>query len=122
MRHEIDQDRAIAMAPPPRPFVDPDGLQRGGVGHGGRSHQPEQGGWTGGELQAGRQPHAGLPTEGDTDRLQDHDESWRVPGVWRDEFWEALREDAARAVRLPADEFPDHQVEAHHTRSPGEVG
>jgi hypothetical protein len=47
---QIDQDRAIAMAPPPRPFVDPDGLQRRGVRHGGRPHQPEQGGWTGGEL------------------------------------------------------------------------
>src|SRR5919106_4919756 len=109
MRHEIDQDRAIAMAPPPRPLVAPDGLQHRGVGHGGRSHQPEQGGWTGGELQASRQPHAGLAAKGNTEGLQDHDQSWRFPGVWRDELWEALREDAARAVRTPADEFPDHK-------------
>jgi hypothetical protein len=66
---EIHQDRAVTVPPAPRPPVDPDGLQRGGVGPRGRPHQPEQRGWTGGELQAGRQSHAGLAAEGDTERL-----------------------------------------------------
>jgi hypothetical protein len=68
---EIDHDRDITMASPPGPLVDTDGLQHGGVGYGGCSHQPEQGGWTGSEQEAGRQSGPCLPTQGDTDAPQD---------------------------------------------------
>jgi hypothetical protein len=91
MTHQIDQDGTIAVAPPPVPLVDPDGLQGGGDGHRGRPYQAEQGGLTGCELQAGRQPNSGLPAEGDAERLQDCEASWRFPSIWRDELWEALR-------------------------------
>jgi hypothetical protein len=49
MHHEINQDGAIPMAPPPGPLVDADDLQ----GWRGRDRRPpdqaEQRGWTGGE-------------------------------------------------------------------------
>jgi hypothetical protein len=47
MRRQIDEEGAIAMAPPPRPLVHPDGLRGWSVGHRGHPHQAEQGGWTG---------------------------------------------------------------------------
>jgi hypothetical protein len=47
VRQEIDQDGAIAMAAPPGPLVDAEGLQGGDVGYRGRPHQPEEGGCTG---------------------------------------------------------------------------
>jgi hypothetical protein len=63
-----------------------------------------------------------LPTKGDADRLQDHDDSVSFPGVCGDERWEALGEDAALAAQVPADEFPHYALDAHQARPPGEVG
>jgi hypothetical protein len=53
---EIDEDGAIAMAPPPGPLVDPDGLQGWGARHWGWPHQPELGRRTGRQPQAGCKP------------------------------------------------------------------
>ena len=74
-----------------------------------------------GDPQAGCEPGPRLPTEGDADRLQDGDQPWRFPGVCGDEFWQALREDAARAGSIAAEEFPHDQLDVDSTRPPGQV-
>jgi hypothetical protein len=113
---QIDQDGAIAMAPPPGPLVDTDGL---GGWHGrmgatrmrpGRwSHSPA--------AAAGREPGTRLPTEGYGDGRQGRDEPVGFAGGWCHKVWETLRKDAARTGRIPADEFPYHQldVDGEHT-------
>jgi hypothetical protein len=47
MCRQINQDRAIPMAPPPGPLVDTDGLQRWRTRHRGRPYETEQGRGTG---------------------------------------------------------------------------
>ena len=51
------------------------------------------------------------PTRGDADRRQSHNQPGGFPGIWRDEVWQALREDAASARRLAAHELPHGEVD-----------
>ena len=85
MRREIDQDGAIAMAPPPGPLVHADGLQGWGGEDRGRPHEPEQGGGTGRQPQTSREPGARVPSQGHADRPQGRDEPLGFAGVGGDE-------------------------------------
>jgi hypothetical protein len=122
MRRQIDQDRAIAMAPPPGPLVDAHGLQSWGLRHGGRQHQPEEGGRTGRQPQVSGEPSPGLPTQGHTDGAQRRHEPLGFPGIRRHEGWQALREDAAFAARVLAHEFAHRQLDVDRARAPGQIG
>jgi hypothetical protein len=85
MRREIDQDGAIAMAPPPGPLVDPDDLVGGDVGDRGRPHQPEEGGRTGRQPQVGGESGGRVPSQSDADGLQGVDQPRGLAGIWSGE-------------------------------------
>jgi hypothetical protein len=121
MRHEIDEDGAIAVAPPPGPLINADGLQGWGVGHWGLPYQPEEGRRTGRQPQASREPGPCVPAEGDGKRAEGRDEPRRFARLRGDELWQAFCEDATRTARIPADAFPHHQVDPNGKRAPGEV-
>ena len=118
---EVDQDRAVAVPPSPGPLVDTDGLQGWGARHWGRPHQPEQGGWTGRQAQASGESSPRLPAQRHADGPQDCGQPVGFAGGWRDNVRQALREDAACTARIPADEFPRHELEADGASAPGEV-
>jgi hypothetical protein len=69
----------------------------------------------------GGEPGARVSSEGHADRLQDCDQSTGAPGIRGDQFGQALREDAADACRITADEFPHRQLDAHGQDPPGQV-
>jgi hypothetical protein len=98
MTCQIDQNGAIAVAQPPGPFIDADGLQGWHGWYRSRPHQPEERGRTAPQPQAGREPGARVPTEGHTDRLQGRDELVGFAGEHGTELWWVLRKDAATAA------------------------
>jgi hypothetical protein len=122
MTHQIDQDRAIAMAPPPGPLVETNSLKVWRGRDRRPTDQAEQGGWTGGEPQTAGEVGAGVAAEGHADRPQDGDQSPGFSRISGHQLWQALREDTALTVRVPADEFPHPELEANHACAPGEVG
>jgi hypothetical protein len=121
MRHEIDQDRAIAMTPPPGPLVDPNRLE-GWHGRGRRPpDQAEQRGWTSGEPQAGRESGPSIPAQCQANSLQRCGQSMGVPAIGCDEVRQALGENATRTGQVPAEELPDRELERYGARPPREV-
>ena len=118
MRRQIDQDGAIPMAPPPGPLVDPNGLQGWHGRDRGPPDQAEQGGWTGGEPQAGREPGASVPAQRQADRPQGCDQSMGVAAIGRDEVRQALGEDPTPAGPIAAEEFPHGQLDPDGARPP----
>jgi hypothetical protein len=68
------------------------------------------------------EPRARLPAEGQTDRPQDGDQPSGFAGGWRDEVWQALRKDTARAGGIPAHKLPHGELDADQTHAPEEVG
>jgi hypothetical protein len=121
MRHEIDQHRAIPMAPPPGPLIDAHGLQGWGLRYGGRPHQPEQRGWTGGEPQAGRKPGPSVPAQRQADHSKSGGQSMGVASIGRDEVRQALGEDPTPAGPIAAAECPRGQLDLDGSRPPGQV-
>jgi hypothetical protein len=62
-----------------------------------------------------------LPAEGHGDRLQRGNQPVGLTRVGRDELGHPLREDTARAVRIPADEFAHGELDMDRARASGEV-
>jgi hypothetical protein len=122
MRREIDQDGAVAVSPPPGPLVYADDLQGWRRGHRGGPHQAEQGRWTGGEPQASGESGTSIAAESHADGPEDGGQPMGVAGGWRDEVWQALREDTTHAARIAAHELPHDEVDVHHACPPGKVG
>jgi hypothetical protein len=118
MRRQINQNGAVAMAPPPGPLVDADGLQSRDMAHRSRPHQPEQGGRAGREPQTSGEPGARLSAQGQADRPQDSHQPMGAASGWRNEVWKALREDPARAGRIPAHELPHGELDADRAHAP----
>jgi len=121
MRHEIDQDRAIAMTPPPGPLVDPNRLEGW---HGRDWNPPDQAkpcGGTGGKPQAGGESGPGVPAQGQANRPKSCGQSIRVAAIGCDEVRHALGEHATCTGRVPAAELPDRELERYGARPPREV-
>ena len=121
MCRQIDEDGAIAMTSPPGPLVYPNDLEGWGVGHRGCPHQPEQGRWTGRELQAGREPGPCLPAQRHANGPEDCHQSMGFASIGRDEFRQALGEDPTPAGPIAAEEFPHGQLDTDGPRTPGKV-
>jgi hypothetical protein len=121
MRHEINEDGAIPVAPPPGPLINADGLQGWGVWGRGRPHEPEEGGWTGRQPQPSREPSSRLPAEGHADGPQGVDQPPGVAGIGGGNVWQALGKDAARTRDVAAHKFPYEQLQMDSERAPGEV-
>ena len=107
---------------PPRPFIDADGLQGLHRGHRGRPHQAEQGGRTRGEPQASGESGTSVPAESHADGPKGRDQLPGFSRIRRDQVREALGENAALTVRIPADEFPDPELEMNGVCPPWKVG
>jgi hypothetical protein len=120
-RRPIDEEGTRPMASPPRPRVHPNGLQGGGAGHHSRSYQPEPGGRTGGEPQAGGEAGARLPSQDDADGLQGRDQPTGLPGRPGHQLGPALREQAADAWGLAAHACPPRPLEAYGPGPPRQV-
>jgi hypothetical protein len=120
IRHEIDQDGTMAMAPPPGPFIDADGLQGWRRGHRGGPHQPEQGRGTGRQLQTGGPSGAGVPASRPADGPEGCGQSLGVTAIRRDEVRHARGEDPAPAGPITAAECPPGQRDPDGPRSPGQ--
>jgi hypothetical protein len=121
MGRQIDEDGAIPMAPPPRPLVHAHCLEAWHGRYRGRPHQPEEGGRAGWQPQAGREPGARLPAEGDADGLQGVDQPHGFPGIRSGDVRQALGKDAARTRQLAAHELPCEQLQTDGERTPREV-
>jgi hypothetical protein len=91
------------------------------VGHRGCPHQPEQGRWTGRELQAGREPGPCLPAQRQANGPEDCHQAMGVASIGLDKFRQAFRENTARTARVPAEELPDRELEIDGARPPREV-
>jgi hypothetical protein len=109
------------VAPPPGPLINADGLQGWGVWCRGRPHQPEEGGRTGRQPQAGRELGARLPAEGEADGLQGVDQPHGFAGIRRGEGRQTLGKDTARTRYMAAHELPDNQLHTDGERAPREV-
>jgi hypothetical protein len=88
------------MTSPPGPLVDPDGLQGGRVRHQSRAHESQEGSCTRRQPQPGREPGARVPTEGDTDGLQDRDQPIGFPDIRLDKRWQTLGEDVTLVAAM----------------------
>jgi hypothetical protein len=118
---EVDQDRAVPMAPPPGPLVDTNGLEGWRERDRSPPDQAEQRGWTGGEPQAGGQSGPSVPAQRQTDGLKSCGQSMGVASIGRNEVRQALGENATRTGRVPAEELPDRELEVYGVRRPRKV-
>jgi hypothetical protein len=91
------------------------------VEHQSRSYQPEQGGRTGGEPQAGGEPGARVPSQGDADGLQGRGQSTGIPGIHGNQLGHARREHAVDACGLAAHECLHRQLDAYGQGPPRQV-
>jgi hypothetical protein len=122
MVHEIDHDGAKAPTSAPRPLVHADGLEGWSGRYRGRTHETQKGGWTGRQLQAGREPGPRLPAQSHADRPQDGDQPGGFAGGWRHEIRQALRENAACAGWLAAHKLPYRELDMNSACAPRKVG
>ena len=109
------------VAPPPGPLIHADGLQGWSVWCRGRPHEPEEGGRTGRQPQASREPGARLPAEGHAEGPQGVDQPHGFAGIWGGDVGQALGKEAARTRHAAAHELPDEQLQTDGERAPGEV-
>jgi hypothetical protein len=121
MGRQIDEDGAIPMASPPRPLVHSDELQGRGMGDHGCAHESQQGSRTRRQPQAGREPGACIPSQGDANGPQGRDQSTGAPSRHGDQRGQALREDVSGACGRAAHECAHRQPDAHRKAPPGEV-
>jgi hypothetical protein len=61
------------------------------------------------------------PAEGHAGDPQDGEQSMRCSRRGHHQLWQALREEAARTVRLPAHASPYRQLDANRAWAPGKV-
>ena len=70
---------------------------------------------------ATRESCACLPAKGHADRLRNGDQVMGLSDVCGDELWQALREDAVPAGRIPTYEFARGELDADWARAPEEI-
>jgi hypothetical protein len=78
--------------------------------------------WTTAPARGVGETAAGVPAEGHTDRPQDGEQPIGLAGGWRDDVWQAFREDPTPTGSIAAHEFPHGQLDADQAHAPGEVG
>jgi hypothetical protein len=118
---QVYHDRAVALALPVGPIIDPNGRERRDRWEGQTTHEPQQGVPTGGQSEAMRESCTRLSAEGHADRLQRGDQPMSLAGIGGDELGHTLREDAARAVQISADEFSHCKLDTDRACTSGQV-
>jgi hypothetical protein len=121
MGQEIDQDGAIAVAPPLGPLVDAEDLEGVDVGYRGRPHQPEEGGRASRQRRRAASRAPACAAEGHADGLQGVDQPHGFAGIRSGEVRQGLGKDAACTSQIAAHELPDEQLHTDGERAPGEV-
>ncbi len=121
MSFEIDEDGAVAVSPPPRPFVDPDDPR--GVASGNRraADQPQERRATGQDAKWCRESHADIATECHTDLLQRGATQKCLACIRCGQLREAFGEDAPVTVRIPTAEAPRAELQTHRHATPWEI-
>lgn len=118
---QVHPDRAVALALPMGPSIDPDSPQRRNGRQGQAADQPHQRIPTDGHSHAMREAGAHLPAAGHADRLPRGDPPMGRAGVGGDELGQPLREAAAQAAWMPAHTVAPRELEADRARAPGHV-
>jgi hypothetical protein len=121
MIYQIHQDRAVAVAPLPRPLVDTHRLERGRAGYGSGVHEPEQSGRTGGDPKSGHHARPGLPAKGEANGPQCGDQPLGFPRVRGHKIGSALGKNTPETRGIPADKLADRQLELPRLWPPREV-
>ena len=122
MRLQIDQDRAVALPPPPRPFIHPEYLRRGGVKCGGRLHQPQQGVGTGAQPQPVPELCPRLPAKSQAAGAQALREPQGPACPRRSHRGQAFRENLAGARGLVTKKLAHAEVQVDRIRPPRQIG
>jgi len=109
------------MTPPPGLLVHLYGLGGWSGEYRRFPHQTQEGGRTGRQPQAGREPGPCIPAEGDANCAEGRDEPRRFACVRGDELWQAFREDATRTAHMATHKLPYDQLQTDGERAPREV-
>src|SRR5918912_4228139 len=119
---QIDEDRPVALPPPPRPLVHTDALRSGGSGSWSRSHEPQQSRRAGPQPQPGRETGTSLATEGDPIREEELGESQGPSCPRSSDRGEAFGENLPRACWIITEKLAHAELQAHGVGTPRQVG
>ena len=119
---EVDQQGAIGMAFAPREVIHPERPRCSNRGIRCPTDQAEERRGTGGHPQTVSQTTAAFTTEGEAKQAHEVAEPVGAAGVRSNHGWQALRENAPRALRHGAKELPDLEIEPHGNAAPGQIG
>jgi hypothetical protein len=112
-RLQIDQDRAVAVAPAPGPVVHPQHPGRGGRLGGPAAEQPQERVAVGGDADVPRQARPRLAPERHPERRQHRLQADHRPATPRGRPGDLLGERPARAVGDAAEKTPQRQPHAY---------
>ena len=94
---QVHEHGAVHVTAPEGPVVHAQHARRGCGVLGGHAHQPQEGHPTGAQVQAPDQAGTRSPAESQAYCLQERRQQAGAAGVHRDQRWQPLAEDAARA-------------------------
>jgi hypothetical protein len=118
---QIDEDRPVALPPPPRPLVHTDDVRSGGNGSWSRSHEPQQSRRAGPHPQAGPETCTSLTTEGDPIGDEELGESQGPSCPRSRDSGEAFCENLAWACRIITEKLAHAELPAHGVGTPRQV-